>query len=126
MLVCTKSIQALPLVAHTGRCVVRPLRRDWSPETPSVAASYCTIPYTPSGANIHAESAGAAVCGRGAAITKCLKISFLYTLNASQVPAYTLNQPERQYVDVARRYPNATLPLDFVKHVCSWMQVAFV
>jgi BURAN domain len=43
-----------------------------------------------------------------------------------QVPAYTLNQPERQYVDVARRYPNATLPLDFVKLVCSWMQVAFV
>lgn len=41
----------------------------------------------------------------------------------SQVPAYTLNQPERQYVDVARRYPNATLPLDFVKLVCSWMQV---
>ena len=39
------------------------------------------------------------------------------------MPAYTLNQPERQYADVARRYPNATLPLDFAKLVCSWMQV---
>lgn len=46
-------------------------------------------------------------------------------MSGAQVPANTLNQAERQYADVVRRYPNATLPLDFVKLVCSWMQVRY-